>query len=431
MMAKDPAARFQTPAEVAEALAPFAAPRHTRRLTAVAVVGVVALLAGMAVYVWLGKLFSPDRGGRDGNPPAPPAGSGPVVVAPHKAGKAPRPPLVQVVPVKYRDSIEKGLAYLARTQQGDGHWEGNGGQYSTAMTALAGVAMLMEGSTDGDGEYGDSVRKAVDWLNDHSQSNGLLGDPNDPGGIRVYMFGHGYAMLFLATVYGQEQDDDRRHKLEGILTRAVAFTGEARTDRGGWGYVRAADGANFDEGATTIVQLQGLRTARNAGIVVPKKLIDLEYLRQSTGPDGGVVYSHAGGNGGAGRPALTAAALACMVTTGDRDSDFARKWLQYCQRTLPVTKPDPAFGRDEYLQYYYAQSLYILGDTGYAKLIPGSKPADQLTWSKYRETVFDAILSLQDDDGGWRKGSIGPSYATACYLTILQLDNEAAPIYRR
>ena len=144
-----------------------------------------------------------------------------------------------------------------------------------------------------------------------------------------------------------------------------------------------------------------------------------------------MVYSHAGGNGGAGRPALTAAALACMVTTGDRDSDFARKWLQYCQRTLPVTKPDPAFGRDEYLQYYYAQSLYILGDTGYAKLIPGSKPADQLTWSKYRETVFDAILSLQDDDGGWRKGSIGPSYATACYLTILQLDNEAAPIYRR
>ena len=28
-------------------------------------------------------------------------------------------------------------------------------------------------------------------------------------------------------------------------------------------------------------------------------------------------------------------------------------------------------------------------------------------------------------------GALGPVYATACYLTILQFDNDALPIYRR
>ena len=120
-----------------------------------------------------------------------------------------------------------------------------------------------------------------------------------------------------------------------------------------------------------------------------------------------------------------------MYTTGDYDSEYARKWLTFCRKTLPVHKPDPNLGHDEYIQYYYAQALYILGDQGYAKLCPGSSPAEQLTWSNYREATFDSLLSRQSGDGGWNTGNIGPVYSTASYLTILQLDNEVVPIYRR
>ncbi len=315
-------------------------------------------------------------------------------------------------------------------QKNDGHWETDNGQFPTALTALAGMAMLMGGSTDGDGEYGDSVRKAVDWLMERAQPDGLLGSREGPNQGLGYMMGHGYAMLFLATIYGQEDDADRRRKLEQILVNAVDFTAKAQTNRGGWGYRTAAEGKNFDECATTIIQLQGLRAARNAGIPVPKQLIDIDYLRKSTTARGGVIYSQAGGDA-ADRPALTAAALACMVTTGDLDSEYARKWLKFCQETLPVVQPDAKMGYDEYQQYYYAQALYILGDQGYAKLFPGAKPDEQLTWSKYRTSMFGTILKRQGDDGGWHTGSVGPVYSTACYLTILQLDNEAAPIYRR
>src|SRR5258708_4415212 len=48
---------------------------------------------------------------------------------------------------KVEEAVEEGLKYLKRTQQADGHWEAQGGQYPTTMTALAGMAFLMEGST--------------------------------------------------------------------------------------------------------------------------------------------------------------------------------------------------------------------------------------------------------------------------------------------
>ena len=85
--------------------------------------------------------------------------------------------------VDVQDSIRKGLEFLAKTQikRGDeGHWEANGGQYPTSMTGLAGMCFLMEGSTPKEGKYSENLRKAVNWYLKRSQSNGLLGDPNNP-----------------------------------------------------------------------------------------------------------------------------------------------------------------------------------------------------------------------------------------------------------
>ena len=100
------------------------------------------------------------------------------------------------------------------------------------------MAMLMEGSTPNEGTYAENVRKAVEWLLACGQPNGLIDDRQFLD-QRIYMFSHGYAMLFLASVYGQEENGERRDKLEKILTRAVRFTREAQSNRGGWGYVRA------------------------------------------------------------------------------------------------------------------------------------------------------------------------------------------------
>jgi hypothetical protein len=336
---------------------------------------------------------------------------------------------------EYRKTIQKGLEWVGKNQHRDGHWDANGGQYPTTMTSLGGMVLLLEGSTIREGKYADHVRKATDWLMDRCQRNGLIGNPHNPTESSRYMYGHGFGLLFLSQVYGEEEDGDRRKKLEGILTRAVDFSGKAQTPRGGWGYVSSADGGGFDEGSVTVTQVQALRAARNAGIVVPKSIIDKshDYLKNCTTERGGVIYSLAQGgravNGGERAP-LTAAAIACMFSAGQYDSPLGKKWLEFCRTAIPIAQVGRS-GHDEYMHYYYAQALYILGDEGYKKLFPGAKEDDRLTWSKYRKTMFDHLVRTQNADGSWSGGYIGPVFTTATHLTILQLDNGTLPIYQR
>ncbi len=295
------------------------------------------------------------------------------------------------LPAEYKASINKGLEWLKGQQHKDGHWEAFGGQYPVTMTGISGMAFLMEGSTAREGKYRDNIRRAADWLMARSQPNGMLGSPNIPGEAGRYMYGHGFALMFLACVYGEEEEGDRRKKLEDILTRAAQFSHEAQTDRksprdgritvGGWGYISAKEGNNFDEGSVTITQVQALRAARNAGIKVPPEAIKraIAYLEASTNAQGGVIYSLAGGGGGDGRPALTAAAISCGFSAGQYDSPLVKKWFKFCQQSLGDFGGGGArFGHDEYTHYYYSQAIYILGEDGYAKMFPDSKPSDRL-----------------------------------------------------
>src|SRR5262249_42818131 len=187
----------------------------------------------------------------------------------------------------------KALDWLAKQQHRDGHWEAAGGQFSSAMTGIAGLALLMEGSTIREGKYANNIRRAVDWLIQHTQSSGLIGEINAPNQGLGYMYGHGFSILFLAQIYGEEEVVDRRRKLEDLLARAVQFCCKAQTSRGGWGYLSALDGNDFDEGSVSVTQVQALRAARNAGIVVPKEAIDKthEYLKKCTTSRGGLIYS--------------------------------------------------------------------------------------------------------------------------------------------
>jgi hypothetical protein len=41
------------------------------------------------------------------------------------------------------------------------------------------------------------------------------------------------------------------------------------------------------------------------------------------------------------------------------------------------------------------------------------------------------MIHSQSGDGSWSGGHVGPAFITPVYLTILQLDNAALPIYQR
>src|SRR5207237_4917267 len=85
----------------------------------------------------------------------------------------PRPGRAEEIAPEYRKAIDKGLDWLAKAQHRDGHWDAVGGQYPVAMTALGGIAILMEGSTIRDGKYADNVLRATNWLTGCAQRSGL------------------------------------------------------------------------------------------------------------------------------------------------------------------------------------------------------------------------------------------------------------------
>lgn len=307
-------------------------------------------------------------------------------------------------------AVDKGLEWLASTQSKLGHWSA-GGLYPTAMTALAGTAMLCDGSTATQGKYSQHIRLAIDFLLGKSRDNGLIGDPVSDN---RYTYGHGFSMLFLSQLLGEEEDQERREELVDVLTRAAKFSGEAQTPSGGWGYVSSKDGDGFDEGSTTITQVQGLRGCRNAGIPVPNEVIDraVKYITDCMEPDGGVAYSSK--NRGSSRPAISAAAIACLFNAGEYDSEFVPKLLAYCEKKLSNLQ-DRQFGHWHYAYYYYSQVMYRQGGDA---------------WAKFRDRLYQKIVREQTPNGAWQ-GDIGEVYITSLNLTILQLEKAYLPIYQR
>src|SRR5262249_8529491 len=161
----------------------------------------------------------------------------------------------------------------------------------------------------------ENIRKAVDWLmeTERTRSNGLIGNTTHIGEQGRYMYGHGFGMLFLACVYGDEEDKDRREKLKNVLKRAVKYTGDAQSTGGGWHSPWAREGPDGEEAPVPSPPPRALRPCRNAGTPGPKAITDKarKSLEKPPPANGGVIYSLGrGGMAAVGgeRLALTAAA---------------------------------------------------------------------------------------------------------------------------
>jgi len=77
--------------------------------------------------------------------------------------------------------------------------------------------------------------------------------------------------VFLSEVMGMEEDTDRLSQIRYTLQKGVDLTAKAQSGLGGWLYTPDMNG---DEGSVTVTQVQGLRSAKNAGIAVPKAVIE-------------------------------------------------------------------------------------------------------------------------------------------------------------
>lgn len=305
-------------------------------------------------------------------------------------------------------AVARGLEYLRATQDRSGCWRssGNYGTYPCAMTGLAGMALASSGSSTTRGKYAKTMQRTVQFLVRNQHPNGLIAVFAEES---QSMYGHGFSTLFLAEMYGMEEDLRAQRQLHRVLTKACELIARSQSAAGGWLY---APDQNGDEGSVTVTQVQALRACRNAGISFPVKTINnaIRYIHDSSNPDGGIRYQ-ARGSGGS-RPPITAAAVAVLYNAGKYDDPMAAKALKYAQRTIPIA----GGGHHYYSHLYLSQALYQKGGKD---------------WDKYYRDISKWLLRQQRSDGSWMGDGVGTTYGTAIALTILQLPYSYLPIYQR
>jgi prenyltransferase beta subunit len=301
--------------------------------------------------------------------------------------------------------VEKGLEFLAGRQLEDGTFSTGGYGRNTAVCALAGMAWLSSGSTPGRGPFGEQVSRVTDYLLQHTGESGFItvegAESHGP------MYGHGFATLFLAEVYGMSPRDDLREK----LSTAIDLIVRTQNDEGAWRYQPRRADADI---SVTICQVMALRAARNAGLRVPNETIDrcIDYVKRCQNVDGGFRYMRSPGESAFPR---SAAGVVALYSAGVYEGREIERGLAYLDQFLPQ---GPLVGQDAhffYGQYYAVQSMWQAG---------GER------WEQWYPAIRDVLLARQQPEGAW-PDPISTEYGTAMATIILQMPDNSVPIFQR
>ncbi|HTK77146.1 MAG TPA: prenyltransferase/squalene oxidase repeat-containing protein [Gemmataceae bacterium] len=315
-------------------------------------------------------------------------------------------------------AIDRGLAYLASAQHRDGGF-GDRPQYegNVAIVALCGLAFMAGGNQPGRGQYGRNVTRALEFVLSKEQNNphGFLYNPygsSHPGP----MYSHGFATMFLAEAHGMVNDKDMRRRLRDTLARAVQVICKAQNQEGGWRYQPIPQQADI---SVTICQVMALRSARNAGLEVPRSVVDkcVDYIKGCQATDGGFRYFKQGGTSLFPR---SAAAVCGLYSAGIYQGPAVTRGLEYLRSFKPSgNRGYFARGGDEmhyyYGHYYAAQAMWTAGGE---------------YWKQWFPAIREDLLA-RARSGSWTDNQVGADYGTAMACIILQIPNNYLPILQK
>jgi len=303
---------------------------------------------------------------------------------------------------KSEAAVKRALKYLADSQNSDGSWGGSGYTSDVGIVGLCSLAFMAAGHQPDRGPYGTVLRRATDYLAKHSQRTGLIYNPSAAAGPPMY--GHGFATLALAELYGMTRREDLRDRLEN----AVDLILRTQNQEGGWRYQPRVADADI---SVVICQIMALRAAANAGIRVPRDTTQraIEYVKRcANNSDGG--FSYMPTNRGSGQ-ARTGAGCLALIVMGERSAEECKQGLEYLMTRPPGNRDGHVF----YALYYCTQAMYQAGGK---------------YWRYWYPKCAEYLASSQRSDGSWYDGP-GQPYATAMGILALQVPGGLLPIYQK
>ncbi len=335
-------------------------------------------------------------------------------------------------------SVKRGVAYLVTVQNAEGAYldPERGNQYSSVMSALAVLSMASVGHqpTDKTPE-GLSMRKGIDFLlrADRQRPDGYFGNTDSSR-----MYGHGIITLALCEMLGMGVDAtqdkllrERCQKAIELILRSQRVKKHSPRFDGGWRYTPESGDADL---SVTIWQLLSLRSAKNAGLAVPKEAIDsaVEYLKQSykserdanglpTNMRSGFAYQP----GGSPEFATTAAGLLALQICGEYNAPEvigSSDWL------LDMTEGGgPRKHRIQYSQRWFFYGLYYFSQ--------GMQKRGGVYANEAKSIVEKMLITNQLPDGSWVSGdgqerNAGKVYSTSLAILCFAVKYHYLPIYQ-
>ena len=316
------------------------------------------------------------------------------------------------------EAIEAGLEWLKKHQDEDGKWDadefmkhdkegeackGAGNPvHDVGLTGLALLAFLGDGSTMRSGPYREVIKKAVTWLKDQQQENGLFG----MNASHDFIYDHAIATYAMCEAYGLSD----YKLLRPYAQNGLNYLESHRNPYMVWRY-QPRD--NDNDTSVTGWAVMAYKSAADFKLVVNKDAFKLceTWLDQVTDPSNGRHGYTKRGEASSRHPgdhatrfptdkgeAMTAVGLLCRFFLGQDPKDQKYGPAMNAAANLILSKP-PKWNEkdgsiDQYYWYYASYALFQMGGRH---------------WTEWSKAMTEAIVKPQRKDGNY-KGSWDPEF---------------------
>ena len=335
-------------------------------------------------------------------------------------------------------AIERGLAYLANTQNTDGSWslQGHGGNVllrsDTAATGLCLLAFQGAGYTHQQHQYAETVRRGLDYLVTNQKTSGdLYRSENRISDQNVALYSHGIAALAVCEAYGMSRDPN----LRGPAQRSLDYiAGTQHSRRGGWRYTPQIS----SDTSVTGWMMMALKSGELSGLEVSAATYEgiQKWLRLAQSPGRPDRYRYnpfapdtpSQRHGRQPTPTMTSVGMLMRMYLGwRRDTAQMRSAADYLLRYPPQMGTERSPQRDVYYWYYATQVMFHMGESRWRR------------WNDYlKPLLLDSQIKVGPRAGSWdpsrpvpdRWGAhAGRLYVTAMNLLNLEVYYRHLPIY--